>query len=371
MMMPDAQLSVAALGLARGGGSQFLERMLVLATDHMGADGAVLMAHRDDRCDILCSVGLPLSASAEIDKHQFASYEKAAGRLLQDSRQDPDTMHWSFVKTAPYWQSFRPLMLDVKLPDIKVLAIFGSHQRTAPRAMREPPPFFGKLIVVLHDLFSLITEIADLSNRPMVFGRHGPAEKLVPAQRQDSRQYSDSDRNVVERFLLDTLIQQPRVLSRGNVSYHAIRRWRRSVKPEQISALKAIKQLPSDHFEVTIAEEMASWCRRAFGGTAFANVVAVPCGHSGRDCLARRIGQQVASLLSVNFVDAFEPLQVTGSSHPKTNVKRPKMKLATIPVGPILLVDDVATSGSHIEEATLALREHDLAVTSIAWIAAG
>jgi len=236
--------------------------------------------------------------------------------------------------------------------------------------MRNPPPFFGKLIDVLHDLFSLITEIADLSNRPLYFGRVGNVVNEERATFEGQTPSPDVNHNVVEHFLMDTLIQQPRVLSRGNVSFHAIRRWRKTVKAEQISALKAIKKMPSNHFEAGIAEEMSSWCRRAFGPTAFANVVAVPCGHSGEDCLARRIGQQVAAMLGINYEDVFEPLQVSGSSHPKTNIKRPKMHMVKVPIGPILLVDDVATSGSHIEEATMALRKHDLAVTSIAWIAA-
>ena len=75
-------------------------------------------------------------------------------------------------------------------------------------------------------------------------------------------------------------------------------------------------------------------------------------------------------MLGINYEDAFETIEVTGSSHPKTNLKRPKMRMAKVPIGPILLVDDVATSGAHIEEATMALRKHDLAVTSIAWIGA-
>ncbi len=368
MYMPSAQLGISAMGLARGGGSQFLERMLILATDHMGADGAVLIARREESCDVLCSVGLPLSADVVIGEQQYSAFCKSSGVLIEDARRSKDVEHWQFVTTAPYWQSIKPMKLDIRIPDVQVLAVFGTHQSVAPRTMREPPPFFGKLIDVLHDLFYLIAEIADLSNRQMMFGNAQNVLKEEASVFEFRQQGDEGNSNVVERFLMDTLIQQPRVLSRGTVSYHAIRRWRRSVKAEQISALKAIKKTPSAGFEARAAEEMSSWCRRAFGGAAFANVVAVPCGHSGTDCLARRIGQKVAAMLGVNYVDAFAPLVVQGSSHPKTNVKRPKMQLATVPIGPILLVDDVATSGAHIEEATVMLRKHDLAVTSIAWI---
>ncbi len=370
MYMPGSQFGVAALSLARGGGSQFLQRLLLLATDHMAADGGVLVAHRDDEYDILCSVGLPLSATVEIDERQFSAYRINAGTVFEDARRNDKVKAWTFVKSAPFWQSLNIIKLDVRLPGVTVIAIFGSHQAIAPRSMREPPPFFGRLIDVLHDVFSMIAEIADLSNRQILL----KDENVVaedPALFEGQIKLQECDHNVVERFLIDTLISQPRVLSRGSVSYHAIRRWRQTIKAEQISALKAIKKMPSSQFEATIAEEMSSWCRRAFGGTAFANVVAVPCGHSGEDCLARRIGQQVGTQLGINYLDAFEPLVITGSSHPKTNVRRPKMKLATVPVGPLLLVDDVATSGSHIEEAAVALRRHGLAVTSIAWIGTG
>ena len=369
MDMSVQHRGVAALSLARGGGSQFLERLLLLATDHMGADGAVLISRWDHRCDILCSVGLPLSTTVDIGERQFDDFLRHIGSVGEDARRDDSVSNWPFIRSAPYWKSFRVIRLDVQLPGVDVIALFGSHQQNAPRTMRETRPSFGRLIDVFHDVFSMIVEIADLSNRQMPFGvdnvLRDNSHPII-----DELQLQQVHHNVVERFLMDTLISQPRVLSRGTVSYHGLRRWRQSVKSEQIAALKAIKRMPSSHFEFTIAEEMSSWCRRTFGGTAFANVVAVPCGHSGEDCLARRIGQQVAAQLGINFLDAFKPLAVKGSSHPKTNVQRPKMELALVPVGPILLIDDVATSGSHISEATVALRNEGLAVSSMAWIAA-
>ncbi len=58
-----------------------------------------------------------------------------------------------------------------------------------------------------------------------------------------------------------------------------------------------------------------------------------------------------------------------GSSHPKTNAKRAPMRLAAPVEGPVLLVDDVATSGRHIEEASLLLRAQTAgAVLAVAWI---
>ena len=366
----DEHLGLAALSLAQGGGSQFLERMLALSTDHLGADGATLLAHNDEGCRVLCSVGLPLSANIRMLSAQFQELIASDGRLFEDARSCPDTSTWEFIKNAPFWQSIRPARVHCSVPNTTVVALFGSHNPVGPASMRMDNPAFDKLMVLVRDMFSLITEIADLSSRQMTF--RSPVN-AVREKLEEVRCYNPHDEapGVVERFLMQTLISQPRVLSRGNVSYHVLKRWRKSVKNEQIAALKSVKKVHNEAFENAIAEEMSSWCRRAFGATAFSNVVAVPCGHSGSDCLSLRIGRKIAQQLNLQFDDAFEPLQVTGSSHPKTNVRRPKMKLRQVPVGPVLLIDDVATSGAHIEEAASALRNHGVAVISLAWIGSG
>jgi hypothetical protein len=368
--LSNPRLGMAALSLAQGGGSQFLERMLALSTDHLGADGAALLAHGEGGCHILCSVGLPLSANIRMQPEQFEQLLRSDGALIEDARSHADTSGWDFIRNAPFWQSIRPARVHTNVHNTSVVAIFGSHNPVAPKTMRMDNPTFKQLMVVLRDLFALITEIADLSSRQVTFS---PTLNVVKESDAGGPTYTPHEEapGVVERFLMETLISQPRVLSRGNVSYHALKRWRKSVKNEQITALKSIKKVPNEAFENAIAEEMSSWCRRAFGATAFSNVVAVPCGHSGQDCLSMRMGRKIAQFLGLQFADAFEPLQVTGSSHPKTNVKRPKMKLKHVPVGPVLLIDDVATSGSHIEEAASALRDHEVAVIALAWIGAG
>jgi predicted amidophosphoribosyltransferase len=74
-------------------------------------------------------------------------------------------------------------------------------------------------------------------------------------------------------------------------------------------------------------------------------------------------------MLGLEFVDAFETLSVEGrSSHPKSNLNRSRMRLKTKVPGPVLLVDDVATSGSHIGEAAVALRQNGTVTMPIVWI---
>jgi predicted amidophosphoribosyltransferase len=72
--------------------------------------------------------------------------------------------------------------------------------------------------------------------------------------------------------------------------------------------------------------------------------------------------------MKIPVVKALSLERVEGSSHPKTNVGRSPMRLEAAVVGDILLVDDVATSGRHLEEAALLLRNQNASVLPIAWI---
>jgi hypothetical protein len=60
---------------------------------------------------------------------------------------------------------------------------------------------------------------------------------------------------------------------------------------------------------------------------------------------------------------------VTGSSHPKEFRKLPPLTWQDAPPpGLVLLVDDVATSGWHLEEALTALRAAGHLALGLAWI---
>lgn len=175
--------------------------------------------------------------------------------------------------------------------------------------------------------------------------------------------------SVTVRFLANTLIKQPRLSSRSGTSYHSLRRWRLPIKDYQLEALKALKSDSPPEFVNLIAAELIEAANLLFGEGSFDAVVPVPCGNSGPDCLARKLSFAVAELARIPQIDSFKPLPTSGASHPKKNMRRAKMELVAKLTGHILLVDDVATSGSHIVEATNLLRSGGATVFPLAWIA--
>lgn len=174
---------------------------------------------------------------------------------------------------------------------------------------------------------------------------------------------------ILGQFLFETLLPKTRLLQRKGSNYLAVRSWRKSVKTYQIAALKALKTDLTDNVIDRIASEMAASAHAVHGDLKGAKVVPVPCGHSGPGCLSERVAKALASKIGTEMVRAFDCLDVAGSSHPKTNAKRPAMKLLDAPQGRVILVDDVATSGSHIEEARRLLSKSASSVWPIVWIA--
>lgn len=174
--------------------------------------------------------------------------------------------------------------------------------------------------------------------------------------------------DVTGGFLLDTLIPKRRLISRQDVSYHALSRWRAPLKDYQLTALKLLKQHRPPVFVDRVAEQIAEASVALFGRLAFCSVANVACGNGGPNCFARGLAAAVAEKVGLPFVDVFSQLDVSGSSHPRKNARRPAMKIANVPDGPVLLIDDVATSGSHIAEATRLLRAAGRTAFPVAWI---
>lgn len=173
----------------------------------------------------------------------------------------------------------------------------------------------------------------------------------------------------VSRFLLDTLVPAQRLHQRNKTNYLGVRRWRSSIRKYQIAAMRALKTDIPAAFLATMAREMADAVRAVYGSPGKCVVVAVPCGSSGPGCLAGRLAGALATELGITAVDAFACIQVpAGSSHPRKNAGRPGMKLTRTIDQSVILVDDVATSGSHIDEAAKLLRRSAPSVWPVVWV---
>ena len=176
------------------------------------------------------------------------------------------------------------------------------------------------------------------------------------------------DGSVVADFLLRTLIEKPQLRTRKGIQYSALATWKKAIKDTQIRALFALKKNLPDDFVATLAERFAASVESSIGRSAFKYVVGVPCGNSGPGCLSQKLAEKIAARFGSEFAVGFENFPQLGTSHPKNNVRLGRPKAIRAFDGPVLLVDDVATSGSHVELSTKALRKVAPAVFPIVWI---
>lgn len=187
-----------------------------------------------------------------------------------------------------------------------------------------------------------------------------------------AREIGTTPRDPVEptlAFLDETLVPRRVVRARNGVSFLTLRSWRRAIRGYQITALKALKQNIPTGMPRLIAREMAAEIESFVGAAAFRAIVPVPCGHTREGpCLSVEIARALAAELGLPVVQAFMTAPLPGRSHPKTNARRPPLTLVRPLTEPALLVDDVATSGAHIEEAVKALKPLAGAVLPIVWI---
>jgi hypothetical protein len=77
----------------------------------------------------------------------------------------------------------------------------------------------------------------------------------------------------------------------------------------------------------------------------------------------------VAEQLGLGFAEVFEDRFVDGASHPKEFAKLPPLAFRHTPAAPALVIDDLATSGWHIEEALGMIRGLGLPAFGAVWIA--
>jgi predicted amidophosphoribosyltransferase len=192
--------------------------------------------------------------------------------------------------------------------------------------------------------------------------------KRSPSAFYEEKSPSGEGAGPVSRFLDTTLVHRPRLLKRKKQPYLAIRSWRKTIKPQQLEALKALKTECPESFVELVAADLADTILQTYGRVNHCVVVPMPCGNSGPGCLSCRLGEAVARRLEIECISAFADIPTTGSSHPRRNVNRPKMKCLRRVDKHVILIDDVATSGAHIEEACKLLSDA-CAIWPVVWVA--
>jgi hypoxanthine-guanine phosphoribosyltransferase len=173
-----------------------------------------------------------------------------------------------------------------------------------------------------------------------------------------------------EAFLFNTLPIKHRLLARNGISYIGLSTWRQSLKEFQIAALKGQKEALSKSFLEAIAQEMASAISTHYGSGSIRNVVPVPCGSSGRnDCFSVRLAETLALHLGCRFANVLKSSAERGTSHPRKSARLSPFDMEGTLEGQTLVVDDVITSGKHMEMAVKVLRANHVNCFAIGWIA--
>jgi PAS domain-containing protein len=171
------------------------------------------------------------------------------------------------------------------------------------------------------------------------------------------------------QFLVDTLVFKQALHTRRGCSYVTLRTWRKPIKDYQMRALVALKAALPASFVAQVGEEFAETARTLPGAERIGCVVPVPCGSSARtDCFSAKLARSIAQRLGVPCIEALSGSAETGASHPRKSAKLEAYSVTKRVKGTVLLVDDVASSGRHLELATNALRAARAAVIAMAWI---
>lgn len=359
--MIDAQFEAALDLIHQGAGRAPLQRLITVAQHIARVPIAYLVVRNGNEDRIIVSDGIPhipLLVPRPAGEHTAFLFDRP--HLIDDLSRDDRLCREPLVVVGGWrWLATMPLPMPMRAHRVALVCADLRDRRPATHDVLER---LSQLAGVIVDELQMLGLLAR-QLRPQLESTNAFSQPHVPAQAD----LSGDSPSVVTDFLLDTLVDRHRVLTRAQTSYHALVTWRTPIKDAQLTALRALKRDPPQKLVARVGERLAAASRQLFDAVP-QTVVAVPCGNSGDVCLARRLAVHVAGLLGVAHCDAFAPIEVSGSSHPRRNAARPTMKLVDPPRGPVLLIDDVATSGSHLAEASAALRSVGTPLFALVWL---
>lgn len=358
----------AAIAVLRRGAQDFGVPVAVrFAASLMNCPSSLLIHSYGDRAHVLLAHGIDRRMlRQDYPRHPF-DIAYPPGRVLfgDELKDEPFFRDHPMMQGPDGWKFFLGIPLSLPLTD-SVISLWVGDPRVGAVHPIDITPFTTVALMIADMIQTAIELIGRYSHETTPVA--AVAEERAPPPTASRLLARPDDPAAVSAFLFDTLVAQRRVKQRGAASYHTVLRWRAAVKPWQIAALRSLKRYDPDAVVDRGAGMLVDAARDLFGARLVTRVTNVPCGNSGPDCLACRLAHRVAEMMDVPYVAAFEDLPVTGSSHPRRNARRPAMRLKQAPDEAILLIDDVVTSGAHVEEACDLLRPRARAVFPIALI---
>jgi hypothetical protein len=199
---------------------------------------------------------------------------------------------------------------------------------------------------------------------------HFQASANIVADQVGFREQADSvGADAILSFLARTMPKIPALKGRNDFAYLVVRRWKSNFKDVQLAAIKGLKISPSAETISFAASEIVESVEKLFSKASFSCVVPIPGSSSGTaNSLSLRIAEQVAQAMGLPFNNCLLGEIELGSSHPKKSMKIKPYKVTQPLSGQVLLVDDIATTGSHLIAARDALKLAGVGVFAVAWI---
>jgi predicted amidophosphoribosyltransferase len=166
-----------------------------------------------------------------------------------------------------------------------------------------------------------------------------------------------------------TLVYRPALFRRNEIRWIAAYAWRSNQRTRGLAALKQAKEALDASILKEAATSISGLIHEIFGDKPVDAITGIPCGHSRRaDCFGKQLARLVASMVGLPFLQIFADRPCPGSSHPKQSMSLPPLQQIADPPRSMIIIDDLATSGWHLEESVLALRQSGVAASSIVWI---
>jgi hypothetical protein len=166
------------------------------------------------------------------------------------------------------------------------------------------------------------------------------------------------------------LVRRVSVHRRDGVRWLSANAWRSGREKRGLNELKKAKETLDQAVIQGAASSIAALVEEIFGPHATDAITCIPCGHSRRiDCFGKRLAMSAADLLKLRFVQVFADRPTSGSSHPKARSGVSPLRQVAEPLPrSVIVVDDLVTSGWHVQEVLVTLRHSGVRASAVAWI---